>query len=69
MIREVQPGEGAFVAEVLHELRPHRRVDEIPTLIDAQRAEGYRGVASSSTGTCSGPRPRTTSTGAANGWR
>lgn len=46
MIREVLPGEGALVAEVLHELRPHRRVEEIPALIDAQRAEGYRVVAS-----------------------
>ena len=44
MIREVQPGEGALVAEVLHELRAHRHVDEIPALIDAQRAEGYRVV-------------------------
>jgi GNAT superfamily N-acetyltransferase len=46
MIREVQPGEAALVAEVLHELRPHRRVDEIPALVDAQRAEGYRVVGS-----------------------
>lgn len=46
MIREVQPGEGALVAEVLHELRPHRRVDEIPALVDAQRTEGYRVVGS-----------------------
>jgi GNAT superfamily N-acetyltransferase len=46
MIREVQPGEGALVAEVLHELRPHCGVDEIPELIDAQRAEGYRVVGS-----------------------
>src|SRR4030095_325035 len=46
MIREVQPGEGALVAEVLHELRPHRRADEIPALVDAQRAEGYRVVGS-----------------------
>jgi GNAT superfamily N-acetyltransferase len=46
VIREVQPGEGALVAEVLHELRPHRRADEIPALIDAQRADGYRIVGS-----------------------
>ena len=46
MIREVQPGEGVLVAEVLHELRPHRRADEIPALVEAQRAEGYRVVAS-----------------------
>ena len=46
MIREVLPGEGALVAEVLHELRPHRRADEIPALVDAQRAEGYRVVGS-----------------------
>ena len=25
VIREIQPGEGALVADVLHELRPHRR--------------------------------------------
>jgi GNAT superfamily N-acetyltransferase len=42
MIREIRAGEGALVAEVLHELRAHRPVDEIPALIDAQRAEGYR---------------------------
>jgi GNAT superfamily N-acetyltransferase len=46
MIREIQPGEGALVAEVLHELRQHRHVEEIPALVDAQRAEGYRVVGS-----------------------
>jgi GNAT superfamily N-acetyltransferase len=46
MIREIQPGEGALVAEVLHELRQHHGVDEIPALVDAQRAEGYRVVGS-----------------------
>ena len=46
MIREIQPGEGALVAQVLHELRQHRRVDEIPALVDAQRADGYRVVGS-----------------------
>jgi GNAT superfamily N-acetyltransferase len=46
MIREIQPGEGALVADVLHELRPHRPVDQIPALIDAQRADGYRVVGS-----------------------
>ena len=46
MIREVQPGEGALVTEVLHELRPHRGADDIPAMVDAQRAEGYRVVAS-----------------------
>ena len=46
MIREIQPGEGALVADVLHELRQHRPVDEIPGLVDAQRAEGYRVVGS-----------------------
>jgi GNAT superfamily N-acetyltransferase len=46
VIREIQPGEGALVAEVLHELRSHRRRDDIPALVDAQRAEGYRVVGS-----------------------
>ena len=46
MIREVEPGEGGLVAEVLHELRPHRGVDDIPAVVDAQRTEGYRVVAS-----------------------
>jgi GNAT superfamily N-acetyltransferase len=46
VIREIQPGEGALVADVLHELRPHRHPDGIPALVDAQRAEGYRVVAS-----------------------
>ena len=46
MIREIQAGEGALVAEVLHELRQHRAVEEIPALVDAQRAGGYRVVAS-----------------------
>jgi GNAT superfamily N-acetyltransferase len=46
MIREIRAGEGALVAEVLHELRTHRPVDEIPALVDAQRAEGYRVVGS-----------------------
>jgi GNAT superfamily N-acetyltransferase len=46
MIREIQPGEGALVAEVLHELRQHRHVDEIPALVDAQRSEGFRVVGS-----------------------
>ena len=46
MIREVQPDESAVVAEVLHELRAHHDVDEIPARIDAQRAEGYRVVGS-----------------------
>lgn len=46
MIREIQAGEGALVAEVMHELRPHRAVAELPGLMDAQRAEGYRVVAS-----------------------
>jgi GNAT superfamily N-acetyltransferase len=42
MIREIQAGEGALVAEVLHALRQHLAVEEIPDLVDAQRAEGYR---------------------------
>jgi GNAT superfamily N-acetyltransferase len=46
MIREIERGEGALVAEVLHELRQHLRPDEIPALVDAQRAEGYRVVGS-----------------------
>jgi GNAT superfamily N-acetyltransferase len=46
MIREVQPGEGALVAEVLHELRSHHGPGDIPALVDAQRAEGYRVVGS-----------------------
>jgi len=46
VIREIQAGEGALVAEVLHELRQHRTVEEIPGLVDGQRAEGYRVVAS-----------------------
>ncbi len=46
VIREIQPGEGALVADVMHELRSHRHPDGIPALIDAQRAEGYRVVAS-----------------------
>ena len=46
MIREIQAGEGDLVAEVLHELRPHRPVVEIPALVDAQRTEGYRVVGS-----------------------
>jgi GNAT superfamily N-acetyltransferase len=46
VIREIAPGEGQLVAEVLHELRSHLDVSEIPDLIDGQRAEGYRVVAS-----------------------
>jgi GNAT superfamily N-acetyltransferase len=46
MIREIEAGEGELVAEVLHELRQHLLVEEIPALVDAQRAEGYRVVAS-----------------------
>jgi GNAT superfamily N-acetyltransferase len=46
MIREIQPGEAGLVAEVMHELRPHRAVADLPALIDAQRADGYRLVAS-----------------------
>jgi GNAT superfamily N-acetyltransferase len=46
VIREIAPGEGRLVAEVLHELRSHRDVAEIPDLIDCQRADGYRVVAS-----------------------
>ena len=46
MIREIQSSEGALVAEVLHELRPHRAVADLPALIDAQRPDGYRLVAS-----------------------
>jgi hypothetical protein len=46
MIREIQPGEGGLVAEVLHELRSHRSPDDIPALVDAQRVEGYRVVGS-----------------------
>ena len=46
MIREIEAGEGALVAEVLHELRQHRAVEDIPALVDGQRAEGYRVVGS-----------------------
>ena len=46
MIREIQPGEGALVAEPLHELRSHCSPDDIPALVDAQRVEGYRLVGS-----------------------
>jgi len=46
MIREIQPGEGELVAEVLHELRSHLNPADIPGLIDGQRAEGYRVAAS-----------------------
>jgi GNAT superfamily N-acetyltransferase len=46
LIREIQTGEGAIVAEVMHELRPHRPVADLPALMDAQRADGYRVVAS-----------------------
>lgn len=46
MIREIQAGEGALVAAVMHELRPHRAIDELPALMDAQRAGGYRVIAS-----------------------
>jgi GNAT superfamily N-acetyltransferase len=46
VIREIEAGEGVLVAEVLHELRQHRTVEEIPDLVDEQRAEGYRVVGS-----------------------
>ena len=42
MIREIQAGEGDLVAEVPHELRPHRRGRRDPALVDAPRAEGHR---------------------------
>ena len=45
MIREIEPGEGHLVADVLHELRSHLDPAGIPGLVDAQRADGYRLVA------------------------
>jgi GNAT superfamily N-acetyltransferase len=51
MIREIDHGEGPLVAEVLHELRSHLGPAQIPALIDAQRADGYRVVASFDDGT------------------
>jgi GNAT superfamily N-acetyltransferase len=46
MIREIESGESDLVAEVLHELRSHLDRADIPRLVDAQRSEGYRVVAS-----------------------
>lgn len=45
MIREIQPGEGAIVAAVLHELRPHVAIEDVPARVDEQRGDGYRVVA------------------------